>query len=283
MKHILLILIFAIVPIKAQCIIRYDSLTVASDSFLIMYEDTLSVLMEQLHDSKNTSEKNQINHLITQHLKQVFTDTLSFFYPFERLAKLGKIYSPDSMLRIYTWNIAYARGTYGYAGAIQQLDIAGGSYAVFMLTHNHEIILNSDTIYPSEQWYGALYYDILLTKCAEKKLYTLLGVNFNNLFTSRKIIDVLDFSSSGQPVFGKPIFFSKGQLTQRIIFEYSARVTMSLKYNQKMNMIVFDHLSPSQSKYTGKYEFYGPDFSYDGYRYANCRWIFEEDIDARNR
>jgi len=33
---------------------------------------------------------------------------------------------------------------------------------------------------------------------------------------------------------------------------------------RKMNMIIFDHLSPSKPSYTGNYQFYGPDFSYDG-------------------
>ena len=39
---------------------------------------------------------------------------------------------------------------------------------------------------------------------------------------------------------------------------------MMLRYDDKLKMIVFDHLSPSKPSYEGKYQYYGPDFSYDG-------------------
>jgi len=58
---------------------------------------------------------------------------------------------------------------------------------------------------------------------------------------------------------------------------------MSLQWNEKMNMIIFDHLSPSKPSYTGNYQFYGPDFSYDGLEVVNGYWDLVEDIDIRNK
>ena len=49
-----------------------------------------------------------------------------------------------------------------------------------------------------------------------------------------------------------------------------------------MKMIMFDHLSPSRPSYTGNYEYYGPDFSYDGFRFEKDAWVLTEQIDMRN-
>jgi len=47
-------------------------------------------------------------------------------------------------------------------------------------------------------------------------------------------------------------------------------------------MIVFDHLSPSKPSLVGVYEFYGPDFSYDGYKFEKGMLELYPDIDIRN-
>ena len=57
---------------------------------------------------------------------------------------------------------------------------------------------------------------------------------------------------------------------------------MSLKYNNELKMIVFDHLSPFESRYQGVYQFYGPDFSYDGLEFNKGIWRLISDVDARN-
>jgi len=56
---------------------------------------------------------------------------------------------------------------------------------------------------------------------------------------------------------------------------------MTLKYDEGKEMIIYDHLSPSEPKYEGQYEFYGPDFSYDGLKYENGIWNTYFDLDPR--
>jgi hypothetical protein len=48
-------------------------------------------------------------------------------------------------------------------------------------------------------------------------------------------------------------------------------------------MIVFDHLSPANESYTGNYQYYGPDLSFDALRFENGIWELKENIDVRNR
>jgi hypothetical protein len=56
---------------------------------------------------------------------------------------------------------------------------------------------------------------------------------------------------------------------------------MNLSYNEKMKMIVFDHLSPSESKYAGQYMYYGPDFSYDGLLFKDKKWFYQAHLDLK--
>jgi hypothetical protein len=50
-----------------------------------------------------------------------------------------------------------------------------------------------------------------------------------------------------------------------------------------MNMIIFDHLSPSKPSYAGNYQYYGPDFSYDGLKFEQGIWELVENVDIRNQ
>jgi hypothetical protein len=72
-------------------------------------------------------------------------------------------------------------------------------------------------------------------------------------------------------------------MRNRVVFEYSARVSMSLRYDAAKKRIVFDHLSPAKPSFEGNYEFYGPDFSYDAFAFIDNYWVLEENIDIRNR
>ena len=57
---------------------------------------------------------------------------------------------------------------------------------------------------------------------------------------------------------------------------------MSLRYNEKKKMIVFDHLSPSNQMLKNNYEFYGPDMTYDAYKFQNNSWNFLKNIEVGN-
>lgn len=54
---------------------------------------------------------------------------------------------------------------------------------------------------------------------------------------------------------------------------------MILRYNEQEDIIVCDHLSPGNPKMKGKYEYYGPDFSYDAFDFEKGKWFHKSDID----
>jgi hypothetical protein len=118
----------------------------------------------------------------------------------------------------------------------------------------------------------------------ESPYYVLLGWKGNTVQSTKKIIEILYFKN-GKAYFGMPVFDADPDNLgkKRIIFEYDRRASMLLNYEANENTIVFDHLAPPDPKLKGKYEFYGPDFSYDGFKLINGRWKFLPDLELKNK
>ncbi len=237
--------------------------------------DTLKVLFEQMIDADEITAKKKINIDILNRFEKILDDTTSFFASFDSVPSLGVIGSPDTMFRIYNWNLPLRKGKHKYFGFIQ---CRNGQY--FLLSDSSHKIKDPEHVTLSfDRWYGALYYDIIVREKWGKKYYTLLGFDFNDLFTSKKIIEVLYIDEKGEPCFGTPIFQMKKEIKHRVVFEFSAQVVMSLKYEEDKSMIVFDHLAPREPKYEGIYHYYGPDFTFDALKFEDGRWKLIEDVD----
>ena len=256
----------------------------SSDTVLIQkYEYLLQGLFDSISNNTNDSENEQVNKTIIENLEQVLIIDGSFTYSFDSLENLGKISSSDGKLRIYTWNLPYFNGTHKYFGFIQFVPKRKTDILLYKLLDQSEILESPEGLILSDtSWFGALYYEIIEKEYNDTIYYTLLGFDFNNFLTKKKIIEILYFKDGEIPVFGKPLFKYQNELRSRIIFEYSSKAAMGLKYNKELKMIVFDHLSPLKPSYEGLYMFYGPDFSYDGFKFNNGIWNEVLDIDVRN-
>ncbi len=246
-------------------------------------EIAIQKLFDQVSSSNNDQEKIKLDTLIIEQFKQALHMDNSFEFPFDSLHNMGKIVSPDKQLRIYTWNIPFMDGTQLYSGFIQYYSKSDKQYKILKLTDTSDKIKDPENqVLSPQNWYGALYYDIIPEKVNGTTYYTLLGFDFNDIFTSKKMIDVFYFENNSIPRFGRPMFNYENKLLCRVIFQFSARVVMSLNYDKSKKMIVFDHLSPSQPSYQGNYRFYGPDFSYDGLKFDDGRWNLVKNVDIRN-
>lgn len=250
---------------------------------LAMAETQISRLFIRMAASTADADKKRINDSIVQLTEVTLQIPGSMDYPFTRLTKMGKISSKDAKIRIYTWNLPWADGTNTNFGYLQyKTKNKGEIKQVFLNDKSAEIPDATRGILTPSQWYGMLIYEIVETKDGDNVYYTLLGLDNQDLFISCKIADVLYFDDHNEPVFGKSIFHYQNKLMCRVIFQYSAKVKMSLKWNSKLKMIILDHLAPPSSSYTGNFAYYGPDFSYDGLRFAKGRWELVEKIDVRN-
>ena len=192
---------------------------------------------------------------------------------------LSRVEAPDGTFRLITWNVPHSDGSHAYEGML--LVQEKRRRVVYELRDMTPKITGPENreLGP-DNWYGALYYGVVQTTKGGKTYYTLLGWKGHSTTETRKVIDVLGFRR-GVPRFGAPLFGS-GKLKQhRVVFGYAFQVTMALRLEADEQRIVFDHLSPSRPDLEGQPAFYGPDLSYDAYRWDKDHWEFERDIDAR--
>jgi hypothetical protein len=278
MKYIkLLVLLFVILVSEQNTFGKYEN-----SEDLRLVEDSLNHYFTKLVSETNDARKIELNNHIIHYFKQALKNENSFTYQFDSLKFVGVILSPDEKLRIITWNLPYNDRTYQYFGFVQYKKTKK-SYEFYELFDKSEQIKKPEqAILNTKNWYGALYYKIIVNKSNGTEYYTLLGADLNNLFTKKKIVDILYFDKNGFPVFGKKVFKNKTTPISRVIFEFSAQTNMTLTYDDEKEMIIYDHLSPSRPSLEGQFEFYGPDFSYDGLKFERGIWNAYSDIDVRN-
>lgn len=252
------------------------------DQELKIYEDSIHYYFRLLTSETDDLKKLEFNNQILNKFNEILKDESSFYYPFTSLKNIGIITSEDDKIRIITWNLPFNDRTHKYYGFIQYKS-SKKSYSVFELTDNSEKIQKPElAILTNKNWYGALYYKIITNKYKGLEYYTLLGADLNNLLTKKKIIDILYFDKEESPVFGEKVFKNKTIPISRVIFEFSSQTNMTLTYDEEKQMIIYDHLSPSRPSLSGQYEYYGPDFSYDGLKFERGIWNAYSDIDVRD-
>jgi hypothetical protein len=245
-------------------------------------EDTLSVLMKSIYSDNTNLIKEEANNKFQSLLRISLYKDGSFDYPFDSLKHIGKIKSEDGKIRIFTWNLPQSGGYQKYFGFLMYKKGKNNSQIFELNDSRKEISEPVNEILSAKKWLGNLYYSIVEETYKGQAYYILLGLDFNNLFSSKKVIDVLTFNKNSEPVFGSNIFKVGDAILKRVIFEFSARATMSLRYINESKTIVFDHLSPSRPDFTDNYQFYGPDFTYDGFRFEKGFWVYVRNLDLRN-
>jgi hypothetical protein len=220
---------------------------------------------------------------IIEIFEDVLIDKASFAYPFDSLKNIGKLHSPDKQFRLYNWNIPLSDGTHIYECFIQYFDKSESAIYLSRLKDKSEKMENIEQLgLNSENWFGALYYDIIVKKEGRTTDYVLLGINFNDKFSNYKIIESLRFTGKGKPVFNNPCFYFGKSRKKRVLFQYNQGAVMMLKYEEKIDAVVFDRLYPMDSKYKGDFRYYVPDVTNDGLVYKNGNWFFVQMIDPNN-
>jgi hypothetical protein len=220
-----------------------------------------------------------IRFIIDSYVK---SDTV-FNHRFKNLRYLGQITSPDSLLKIVTWNLVLESGQSRYFCYFIRKTEPGIKNRIYRLTATYrEEPVKTDTIYTEPDWYGALYYDIKPYIINDKKYWILLGINYGNPSVSRKIIEVLSFTPDASIIFGKKWFASGEKIKFREVFEYASSGMMSLRFSSDTS-IVFDHLVQISPALKDKRQYYGSDYSYDAYNFENGLWRLKINVDVRNQ
>jgi hypothetical protein len=243
----------------------------------------LENLYRRLVNNFNDKDRLRINDSIRYIIDSYVQSDTVFNHSFKNLRYLGQITSPDSLLKIVTWNLVLSSGQSRYFCYFIMKNKTGKESSIYRLTTNYrEEPVKTDTIYTDQDWYGALYYDIRPYTFDNKQCYVLLGIDYGNSFISRKIIEVLSFTTEGSINFGKKWFVSGENLKFRDVFEYASNGMMSLRFGSDSS-IVFDHLVPFSPALKDDRQYYGPDYSFDAYNFEDGFWRLTINVDARNK
>ncbi|MCE2758577.1 MAG: hypothetical protein LW706_11620 [Chitinophagaceae bacterium] len=247
---------------------------------LVQKEDSLKYHGNIIVNGEFAEQRFRADSHFTRMLVRALQIPRSFYHPFDSVQTISKLYSPDSMFRIFTWQLSKDENTFRRHGAIQ-MNTKDSSLKLYPLIDRSSLIINqADTITNNEWWIGAIYYKILLHKIVDRNYYTLLGYDENNRLSTRKIIEILSFDAMNRPVFGSNIFdFSKDKAQKtpqsRYWIEYKKDAQASIKFDQELDLLIYDHLI-SETNEIDRKETYVPDGDYEAFKWTNGKWLHIE-------
>ena len=276
--------------------------------------DSLMAAAMAMYNGKTDMARYEANEKFIQLLKKDLREEGAFDYVFDSLRILSVIYPDDRKFKVLSWNLPLS-------------NFKNENYGLMMVfsekSHNYKLIelrdVSNDIVNPEKEilkkglWYGAVYYQLIEKKVEGKKVYTIIGWHPTNGLYQQKVIDVITFDRNDEPIFGKLMFRGKGfTSSKRIVFRYSDKVAMKLRfeqstynivkkkenkrYNKRINqnnderlrsekrktivktkteeMIVFDMLFPSRPELEGLYQYYYPlSETGNGFYFEDGRWI----------
>lgn len=253
-----------------------------SNKKLDVFQDSLIRISTATIAAETDIKKTASNSTFVKTLVEALKMPNSFSYPFDSLKNVSVIKSPDKSFRILSWYVQQENGTYRYFGTIQ-MNTGNGPLKLYPLIDQTDNITDANAVINNQKWFGARYYEMVaVTSGNRKPYYVLLGWKGNTPSTTKKVIEILSFDQE-QVIFGAPVFEGKElKEKNRVIFEYTKSNAMTLKVDQKAGMIVFDHLAPFNSEMIGKYEFYGSDGTFDGFKIISGKLKLQEGLELNN-
>lgn len=205
----------------------------------------------------------------------------SFYYPFDSVLGISKLYAPDSSFRIITWYIEIDDYR-GYQKGLIQHNTKDGSLKLNILFDNSEWADNKHSkICRDTNWIGAVYYNIIKTQHQGKNYYTLFGIDREGLRSQKKWIDVLSFDERKNPVFGGGFSFKEDSVIKptqsRFSIEYKKEARTYVNYEPELKLILFDHLISETEEPEFPWTFV-PDGDYEGFKWQNGQWVHVDKV-----
>jgi hypothetical protein len=245
-------------------------------------EDTLRQYAQYMITDSLTEDRMVSDSIFTRVFVRSLQVKNSFYYPFDSVFGISKIYAPDSTFRIFTWNLQFDDYYSRQKGAIQ-MRTKDGSLKLFPLRDNSEFTAHAmDSVWNKSTWIGALYYNMVLTQDKGKKYYTLFGLDPHSVMSTKKWIEVLHFNEKNEPVFGGPFFsFEKDSVPKptqlRFSMEFKKDARVMSNYIDDLGLILVDHLVSENDDPEHRWT-YVPDGDNEGFKWENGKWVHIEKV-----
>jgi hypothetical protein len=240
-------------------------------------EDSLKGFAYNIVNAEDATDRFIADSNFVRSLVRALRLPYSFYYPFDSLETISRLYSPDSAFRIFTWQ--YKKDDYLYLqeGAIQMQEPDGSLKLFPLFDYSMFTAKPLDSVRTRRNWIGAIYYRIILKTYEGRKYYTLLGFDDYSETSNKKWMEVLTFGPNGDPQFGGPYFsFQQDSVRKptqyRFNIEYKKEAATRLNYDPDMDMIVYDHLVPEGDQ-PEKKDTYVPDGDFEAFQWKDGHWV----------
>lgn len=254
----------------------HAQLSAADRKKLMVKEDSLKEYAMHMAIDSLTADRMKADSMFTRVLVRALQTRNSFYYPFDSVIGISRLYAPDTTFRIFTWNIQFD-DYYGRQKGAIQMRTPDGSLKLIPLRDCSEFTTAPlDSIRDRNNWIGAVYYNIIRTEFKGKKYYTLFGLDENTAQSTMKWIDVLSFNERNEPVFGGPFFtYDKDSIPKppayRFNIEFKKGARILVNYVEDLQMILVDHLVSETDEPEHAWTFV-PDGDNEGYKWENGKW-----------
>lgn len=226
-------------------------------------------------------------YLMIPMIKNALVIQGSYHFPFDSLPTVSLVTAPDNSFRIFTWNLILDNGTSRHFGAMQH---QGDDRLLLTPLFDASSYIKDpeNEILDKNNWYGAVYYNIISRKIDGKDYYFLFGIDAHDMISNKKVMEVMYFDEKRDPVFGAPLIEwyvdSIKQVTlPRFFIEYNDAAAASLNYYEDYGKIIFDHLIPRNPRSKGVKSTFISDGTYEGFEFRDGKWyhinkVFHEAI-----
>ena len=244
-------------------------------------EDTLKALAKAVIVDSLTAGRMRSDSLFVRTLVRSLQVKNSFYYPFDSVLGISKIYAPDSAFRIFSWSISFD-DYYARQRAAIQFKTSDGSLKLVPLRDYSEFTEKAtDSVRNRNNWIGSVYYNIIKTSYNGKPYYTLFGFDDYSVRSNKKWIEVLSFDDRGEPRFGVDFSFAQDSVKRapqkRFFIEYKKEASTFVNWDPELKLIIFDHLISETDEPDKPYTFI-PDGDSEGFAWKGGKWVHVDKV-----
>jgi hypothetical protein len=118
-------------------------------------------------------------------------------------------YHFDKEFILLNWGVPEEDGTISYRGLLWGWNSSQKEYRLQVLNDisSYQSFPEKE-VYTPENWWGAFYYDCIVSGGGTDVFYTLLGWNSSQPLYSQKVIETMRIKATGEAEFGLPVFRS---------------------------------------------------------------------------
>ena len=254
-----------------------QTITPADRKKLAVKEDSLRLYAQYMITDSLTEDRMISDSMFTKIFVRSLQVKNSFYYPFDSVFGISKLYAPDSTFRIFTWNLQFDDYYSRQKGAIQ-MRTRDGSLKLIPLRDNSEFTEKpEDSVRNRSNWIGAIYYNMIKTQFNGKNYYTLFGFDHHTANSSKKWVEVLYFNEKNEPTFGGPFFtYEQDSIPKkpkyRLGLEFKKDARVLVNYVSDLDMILVDHLI-SETDQPELASTMVPDGDNEGYKWERGKWV----------